>query len=269
MNRSDDIAFRITSQSVKTANERGWVYSNKFIICSVHCLVSFFWSLSDRTGYRFGWEKLAADDDGSMTRAKVLKWYSEKFPFLFALIPCHCHSNFNPFEDFISQTHELHLFYASKRIECVQRKSYQWWILKWVKLLSEFGTTTWAACVLKCLWGNENRRVYQIRRHTHALTNQIRKHVVHIFFRSVFSSTRRPNTCSSSRFSIGLHHPIWNICRRNTQRKECTLHTTHIFRKCDRMRWFDIASISARLCIAQGVTHVRLQRVHAQMFDCW
>lgn len=194
-----------------------------------------------------------------MTRTKVLKWYSEKFPFLFALlIPCHCHSNFNPFEDFISHTHELHLFYAWKRIECVQRKSHQWWIYEYwngSKLLSEFGITTWAVCVEVFVRKWKQARVHQIRRHT----NQIRKHVVHIFFRSVFSSTRRPNTCSSSRFSIGLHHPS-NLehLSTNAQRKECTLHTTK------RRTYFgnaiecdgSISLQSVRVCVSHKVWHM-------------
>lgn len=150
-----------------------------------------------------------------MTRTKVLKWYSEKFPFLFALlIPCHCHSNFNPFEDFISHTHELHLFYAWKRIECVQKEiasMMNLWILKWVKVVVRIWNNH-LSCALKCLWGNENRRVCikfvdtQIKS-----VNMLCTFSSVLCFRLLDAQTHAPALVSALVCTI---HPIWNICRR-------------------------------------------------------
>lgn len=80
--------------------------------------------------------------------------------------------------------------------------------------------------MLKCLWGNENRRVYQIRinTQTHTLTNQIRKHVVHIFFRSVFSSTRRPK--HMLKLSFQHRFAPSNLEHLSTHREE-RMHSAH------------------------------------------
>lgn len=160
------------------------------------------------------------------------------------LIPCHCYLNFNPFEDVISYT-ELHLFMRGSASN-VSNENH---------IIDEFMNIEMGQIVRirndrwKRFRGNGNRRVYQIRKlvttdtHINTGKSNLWKHVVHIFFRSWFSSTRRPNTCSSSHFIIGLHHPILNICRHQERKMHTALDNDDgIFRKCDR--WFDITSIS-------------------------
>lgn len=175
------------------------------------------------------------------------------------LIPGHCYSNCNPFEDsfFALIAHAFALVWcvrrrASNRVQTIDE------LMKWLKLNQIEPEWFFFGIELKCV-GQEVKQARVSNSSVRLKTDTASEHVVHILFRC-FTVVRR--------LDARTHAPF---CPSSAV-VSAKLNLEHLSRCIDR-QWRYIASchtlILVNMCIAQGVTHVLLQRVHAQMFDYW